>query len=318
MNQCKILHHFFRIPVVPNSGPRLPFASITDLGFDQKSTHFELSHDIDTQSIYGFDQIIHRQPSSNKLDQAVIARNFSKRNLIPIPQGEELGLINHTVDELDDEPQIQIGKPLRWFESGSVGSVHLGSSLEIFKEPPITTAPTNDRRKSSIFTPWRKQSINLINAWRMTSRRASHLFVPNDEPIKEMKKERSMPEKLNVMHEDDEFNVPIEALPQEEKDDGCCCSVFKWFVQFFDLDLLRDNIYLNIMVGMAISIFAEINFAILTPFILSDLKFNSDEIAYILFVMAIADLISRYGKISFSTFASLFELVSKEIMINFI
>ena len=99
------------------------------------------------------------------------------------------------------------------------------------------------------------------------------------------------------MHEDDEFNVPTEMPAQEEKDDGCCCSVFKWFVRFFDLDLLRDNIYLNIMIGMAISIFAEINFAILTPFILSDLKFNSDEIAYILFVMAIADLISRYRKI---------------------
>lgn len=227
----------------------------------------------------------------------MIARNFSKRNLVTIPQGEELGLINHTVDVVDNEPQIQIGKPLRWFESGSVGSVNLGSSLEIFKEPPITTAPNNDRRRSSIFTPWRKQSMNLMNALRMTSRRASHLFVPSDEPIKEIQKERSMPEKLNVMHEDDELNVPHEVQEQEEKNDDCCCSVFKWFVRFFDLDLLRDNIYLNIMIGMAISIFAEINFAILTPFILSDLKFNSDEIAYILFVMAIADLISRYGKL---------------------
>lgn len=224
-----------------------------------------------------------------------IARNFSKRTLCPIPQREELGLITHTVDEVDDEPQIQIGKPLRWFETGSVGSVHLGSSLEIFKEPPITIASNNnDRRRSSIFTPWRKQSQNLINALRVKSRRASHLFVPGDEPIKEIKKENSMPEKLNVMLEDDEFTSHVEQSPQEEKDDTCCCAIFKWFVQFFDLDLLRDNIYLNIMVGMAISIFAEINFAILTPFILSDLKFNSDEIAIILFVMAIADLISRF------------------------
>lgn len=195
---------------------------------------------------------------------------------------------------MDDEPQIQIGKPLRWFETGSIGSVHLGSSLEIFKEPPITTAPNNDRRRSSIFTPWRKQSQNLINALRITSRRASHLFVPGDEPIKEIKKETSMPEKLNVMLEDDEFSSHVEQPPHEEQDDACCCTIFKWFVRFFDLDLLRDNIYLNIMIGMAISIFAEINFAILTPFILSDLKFNSDEIAIILFVMAIADLISRF------------------------
>lgn len=191
------------------------------------------------------------------------------------------------------EPQIQIGKPLRWFDSGSVGSVHLASSLEIFKEP-IITAPTNNRRKSSIFVPWRKQSQNLINALRMTSRRASHLFVPNDESnAKEMRKEASLPEKLNVMLEDDEHTSAQHEI-QHKSDDQCCCTVFKWFVRFFDLDLLRDNIYLNIMIGMAISIFAEINFAILTPFILSDLKFNSDEIAIILFVMAIADLISRF------------------------
>lgn len=183
---------------------------------------------------------------------------------------------------------------MRWFESGSVGSVHLGSSLEIFKEPPITTAPNNDRRRSSIFTPWRRQSQNLINALRFTSRRASHLFVPTDEPIKEARKETSMSDKLNVMLEGEEFISRTELTHEEEEHNSCCCSVFKWFVRFFDLDLLRDNIYLNIMVGMAISIFAEINFAILTPFILSDLKFNSDEIAIILFVMAIADLISRF------------------------
>lgn len=230
------------ISVVPNSGPRLPFASANDLGFDQKSARFELSHDIDTQSIYGFDQIIHRQPFNKLLDQEAISRNFSKRTLCPIPQHEELGLISHTVDV--SEPQIQIGKPLRWFESGSVGSVHLGSSLEIFKEP-ISTVPTNNRRKSSIFVPWRKQSQNLINALRLTSRRASHLFVPNDEPVKEMRKEKSMPAKMNVMLEEDEY-----APPPAENDEQCCCSVFKWFVRFFDLDLLRDNIYLNIMIGM--------------------------------------------------------------------
>lgn len=73
-----------------------------------------------------------------------------------------------------------------------------------------------------------------------------------------------------------------------------CCAAFKWAVEFFELDLLRDNIYLSMMIGMAISLFAEINFAILTPFILSDLNFSSNEIPLILSVIAIADLISRF------------------------
>lgn len=269
--------------VVPNSGPRLPFASTE---FDQKSSCFEMSHDIDTQSIYGFDQIIHRQPSHTKLDQAAIARNFSKRTLCltTIPQYEQLGFSNHNINA--SEPPIQIRKPLRWFESGSVGSVHLASSWEIFKEP-VTTAPIACPRKGSIFSPLRRQSQHFIHALR----RKSHLF-PKDEPVKEVNKQVLEAENAAVVLEDDEFICPADLPPQK---DSCCCSTFKWFVRFFDLDLLRDNIYLNIMIGMAISIFAETNFAILTPFILSDLNFNSDEIAIILFVMAIADLISRFS-----------------------
>lgn len=229
------------ISVAPN---KLPFAS-NDLGFDQKSAHF----DIDTGSIYGFDQILHRQPSSNKLDQAAIARNFSKRTLClnTITQNEELTAINQNTDE----PQMQIGKPLRWFESGSVASIHLGSSLEIFKEPPITTASVADERKSSIFAPWRRQSQNIVHVltqFRKTSRRTSHFVISENESIK------SIPSQSGKVHKDLENNLPTEQSATNQTD-GCCCNFFRWFVRFFDLALLRDNIYLNIMVGMAISVF---------------------------------------------------------------
>lgn len=277
----------FLISVVPNSGPRLPFASI-DFGFDQKSSHFELSHDIDTQSIYGFDQIIHRQPSHNKIDPAIIARNFSKRTLNTIPQNEELILMNQNVEVSD--PPLQMGKPLRWFESGSIGSIHLGSSLDIFDESIHSMANLN-RKKSSILEPFRRQSQNIIYALRLKSRRISNSCHSIDENIKDMKKDQLMLDNLNAMLNGDKSNSLNDI---ESQSNSCCCSIFRWFVRFFDLDLLRDNIYLNIMIGMAISIFAEINFAILTPFILSDLGYNSDEISIILFVMAIADLISRF------------------------
>lgn len=222
----------------------------------------------------------------------MIARNFSKRNLClnPIPQHEELSLINHHIKACNS--QVQIGKPLRWFETGSAGSIHLGSSLEIFNEPEIAANLSTNQRKSSILAPWRKQSKNLIHAFHLQSARLSNQFHTDEEPAKEIKTTSSVPEKLNNMLENDEYIAPID-LPPESKPTGCC-NIFRWFVQFFDLDLLRDNIYLNIMIGMAIAIFAETNFAILMPFILSDLNFNSDEIAIILFVMAIADLISRF------------------------
>lgn len=275
---------YFYISVVPNSGPRLPFAS-TDTGFERKSSHFQLSHEIDTLSIYGFDQIIHRQPSNTRLDHAMIARNFSKRTLNTIQQTVELDVINRNGDA--SEPPLQIGKPLRWFESGSIGTINLGSSIEIFREP---TEPSAAPRKASILAPWRRQSQHIVNALRIKSRRSSS----QDMELKNgTKNDPPKPEEQNKMLDNGEYASNIE--DDDAEIDGCCCnSIWKWLVQFFDLDLLRDSIFLNIMVGMAISIFAEINFAILTPFILSDLNFTSDEIAIILFAMAIADLISRF------------------------
>lgn len=247
-------------------------------GAERKPSVLEVDHDIDTQSIYGFDQMIHRQPSINRLDQATIARNFSKRTLCSIPQNIELGFEpthqyseNHSLND----------RPLRWFESGSIGSVNLGSSIDIFKESIPVDA---NQQKSSVFLP-------IFNKHRKTSNIQRPLFYDGESKI-ELNPTLSVPGKLNAMSNIEEVPTPDESVDNDKH--SCLCSAFKWIVQFFDLDLLQDKIYVNIMVGMAISIFAEINFAILTPFILSDLKFDSDSIADILLVMAIADLITRF------------------------
>lgn len=69
----------------------------------------------------------------------------------------------------------------------------------------------------------------------------------------------------------------------------------KWIVQFFDLGLLRDKIYVNILLGISIAIFAEFNFSILTPFILYEMyDFSTIEVATLMSTVAISDVISRF------------------------
>ncbi|XP_061396620.1 monocarboxylate transporter 6-like [Musca vetustissima] len=65
-------------------------------------------------------------------------------------------------------------------------------------------------------------------------------------------------------------------------------------VKFFDLDLLRDLSYLNLSIGLTLINFAEINFAILTPFILSDFGFENDQIALAMSLLGLCDLIVRF------------------------
>lgn len=62
---------------------------------------------------------------------------------------------------------------------------------------------------------------------------------------------------------------------------------------YFDLDLLRDPIYVNIMLGMSVAIFAEINFSQLTPFFLADMKISTNQIATVMSTIASVDLVFR-------------------------
>lgn len=69
---------------------------------------------------------------------------------------------------------------------------------------------------------------------------------------------------------------------------------FQWLRKTFDLDLLHDKIYVNIMVGMSITIFVEINFVMLMPFVLSDMNYTIVEIASLMSILAIVDILFRF------------------------
>ena len=80
---------------------------------------------------------------------------------------------------------------------------------------------------------------------------------------------------------------------QEEKSNQIS-SICTKIINLFDFTLLKDPIYLNIMFGLSIAVFAEVNFSILTPFILNDFGYQTDEIAIIMSTLAVTDLMFRF------------------------
>lgn len=66
-------------------------------------------------------------------------------------------------------------------------------------------------------------------------------------------------------------------------------------MSWFDLDLLSDKVFLNIIVGMAIATFTEINFSVLTPFVLTEMGYTDRQIAGMMSALAIADIGARCG-----------------------
>lgn len=70
-------------------------------------------------------------------------------------------------------------------------------------------------------------------------------------------------------------------------------SLWKRFLSFIDIDLLKDPKFVNLMIGMSIAICAEMNFSLLTPFILSEYGFSTVETAQVLAVLAFVDITFR-------------------------
>ncbi|XP_073834421.1 uncharacterized protein [Musca autumnalis] len=81
---------------------------------------------------------------------------------------------------------------------------------------------------------------------------------------------------------------------EEEEEEPKKLSILMKIVIFFDLDLLRDITYLNLSMGLTLINFVEINFAILTPFILSDFGFASHQIAMAMSLLGLCDLVVRF------------------------
>lgn len=153
--------------------------------------------------------------------------------------------------------------PKRWFEGASSETINLGSSLKIFDEDSKRT-----------YFPAGVERIC------QEEKRIMQNGADNQTPQKQ----------------------PVNVVIKEEIDDKSIKGRFKRFTKnsgkkiviFFDLDLLRDPIYVNLMLGMSIAIFAELNFSMLTPFILGDLNYSTVEIASIMSTLGVADIIFRF------------------------
>ncbi|XP_024893836.1 uncharacterized protein LOC112468741 isoform X1 [Temnothorax curvispinosus] len=147
-----------------------------------------------------------------------------------------------------------------WNLSRSVDSVHLGSSIKIFDEPiPITKKLT---------------------------------FVDND-VSKNNGTSQNVVEKDSLLEKEADKCSINENNDSSGKNNSACHRILQRVSDLYDFDLLRDPIYVNIMLGMSIAIFAEINFSMLTPFILADMGLTTAKIANVMSIIAIVDLVLR-------------------------
>ncbi|KAG5332235.1 MOT9 protein, partial [Acromyrmex heyeri] len=151
-----------------------------------------------------------------------------------------------------------------WNSSKSIDSIHLGSSIKIFDEPILLT-------KKLTFV-----DNNVDN--NVTKNNDISQNVEDKDSLLE-----KQTNKYSNKKNSDDYG----------KNSSFVHRILRRIADLYDFDLLRDPIYVNIMLGMSIAVFAEINFSMLTPFILADMGLTTAKIANIMSILAIADLISR-------------------------
>lgn len=92
----------------------------------------------------------------------------------------------------------------------------------------------------------------------------------------------------NVFEEKKEPN--IQEVDEDEEELTFCQKV----ALFFDLDLLKDFTFINLMLGITLANFSELNFSVMTPFILGDLGMSKPQVAFFMSLLGGVDISIRF------------------------
>lgn len=138
---------------------------------------------------------------------------------------------------------------------------------------------------------------------RTKSRRKSNNFNYESEVLKQasLKLEQYLKEnedkeytdKLIFLVNGDPLDEEDEVF-EEKREPEKPLTFWQKLALFFDFDLLKDFTYVNLMLGLTLASFNELNFSILTPFILGDFGFEKPQIALFMSLLAGIDLSVRF------------------------
>ncbi|KAG5900526.1 hypothetical protein JTB14_022833 [Gonioctena quinquepunctata] len=126
------------------------------------------------------------------------------------------------------------------------------------------------------------------------SRKASVIQVS----IKEGNEKKE--DNINIVEqaEENEEDKPLEHQEGEamikKKETTEEVGFWKGLYQDFDFKLLKDPVYVNLMLGLTMTNFVELNFGLLTPVVMSELNFEKNEIATFMSLLAGTDILCRF------------------------
>lgn len=115
--------------------------------------------------------------------------------------------------------------------------------------------------------------------------------------ISQKAEEEEIVKKL-IQEEEKRKRQQLKDAEEEEEDEDAKSkeklSIWQKIAIFFDFNLFKDPIYVNLMLGITIANFAELNFSILTPMVLKEFNFGEYQTATFMSLLGATDILVRF------------------------
>lgn len=86
----------------------------------------------------------------------------------------------------------------------------------------------------------------------------------------------------------------VEETTTNQNTQSTLYKIILHIINIFDLTLLKDATFVNIIAGISLGVFAEKNFSSLTPFIMQDYGLNTQQTATFMSTLSITDICFRF------------------------
>lgn len=88
--------------------------------------------------------------------------------------------------------------------------------------------------------------------------------------------------------------LALQAAEEAEEEAKRKMTFRQKITKFFDLDLMRNLTFVNLVIGMSIMMFGEMNFSVLTPFILNSYGYTDEQCSMVMSLLACMDISVRF------------------------
>ena len=161
-------------------------------------------------------------------------------------------------------------------------------SVTLSRQSSLNTGPSvrNLNRQDSETESQRRKEVSkipliIVNESCEHTEDCEHCNDPDC--YKKVKQQLTMPDEV----ESDELKK-VEFIEEAPKK-----SFLEAVIIFFDMDLLCDPVYVNMMIGITFATFAELNFSLMTPFILGEYGLSKIQVATVMSTLASVDVVTR-------------------------